>query len=122
MSARGESVITLDDREVNLLFTNRALAQAEKAMGKSVLGVVNGLGNGAAGFDDLAQLMAAGMEAARREEKLGGRVVTVRDAFEVMDEAGFADCLTATVEGVAAVISYSRASAEDEAADDEKNG
>lgn len=121
MGARGEGKITLDNREVGILFTNRALAQAEKQMGKSVLAVVNGLGNGEAGIGDLANLLQAGMEAARREARLGGRTVTLNEAFDVLDEAGFADAMTAVVGAVAAVISYSRNG--DDGADDgpEKN-
>lgn len=124
MSARGEGTITLEDRVVDVLFTNRALAQAEKAMGKNVLGVVNGMTTGSAGFDDLAQLLAAGMEAARRDAKVGGRVITVNEAYAVMDELGFADTMAVVVGAVAQVISYSREKeAVDEAdAEPEKNG
>lgn len=120
MSARGESKLELDDRQVDILFTNRALAQAEKAMGKSVLAVVNNLASGDAGINDLANLLQAGMEAARRDMHNGGRPVTLNDAFDVLDEAGFADTMTAVVGAVAAVISYSRHS-DDEADSGEKN-
>ena len=54
MSARGESKLELDDRQIDIIFTNRALAQAEKAMGKSVLAVVNSLASGDAGKQNVA--------------------------------------------------------------------
>ncbi len=117
--ARGEGIIELDERQVAILFTNRALAQAEKGMGKSVLGVVGDLGNGQAGIGDVAHLLQAGMEAARRDARAGGRPVTLDDAFEVLDQAGFSATVTAVVGAMAAVISYSREDGEDRA---EKNG
>jgi hypothetical protein len=128
--ARGEGIIQLDDREVAILFTNRALAQAEKAMGKSVLGVVGGLADGQAGVGDAAHLLQAGMEAARRDARAGGRPVTLDDAYEVMDQAGFSESITVVVSAVAAVISYRRSSPEPgtstgsatSSGEDEKNG
>lgn len=106
MSARGEGTITVDGREVQVLFTNRALMQAEKAMGKSVISVTQGFVNGAAGMNELVSLLQAGMEAARRDAGERGRVVSVNDAVEVMDEAGFTAVAQAVMEAVAAVLSY----------------
>lgn len=108
--ARGEGVVQLADRDVEVLFTNRALAAAETAIGKSVLGVVNAMSKGDAAIGDLAHLLQAGMEAARRDGQVRGRVVTLNDAYEVLDGAGFTTCLTVVIEAVASVISYSRAS------------
>lgn len=106
MGARGEGTIRAGDREVQILFTNRALAQAEQAMGKSTIAVTQGFLNGAAGIGDLAHLLQAGMEAARRDSGERGRVVTTRDAYNVLDEAGFAAVTQVVMEAVAAVLSY----------------
>ncbi len=118
--ARGEVTITLEAGEATLLFTNKALAQAEKSMGKSVIGLVNGFADGQAGIGDLAALMQAGMEAARRDARTGGRPVSLNDAYDVLDEVGFAAAATAVMEGVAAVLGYSREELDEEAA--EKHG
>lgn len=106
MSARGEGVIQAGGQEVVVLFTNRALMQAEKQMGKSVIGVTQGFLDGAAGFNELVTLLQAGMEAARRDSGIRGRVITVNDAVEVMDEAGFTAVAQVVMEAVAAVLSY----------------
>lgn len=107
MSARGEGVIPVDDKEVPVLYTNKALAAAERQMGKSVLGVSNGFLDGSAGIGDLAHLLQAGMEAARRDGRWGGRAVTLNDAYEVLDEVGFAGVAQVVMEAVATVLAYS---------------
>jgi len=106
MGARGETTLQAGDTEYRILFTNRAIAEAEAAMGKSVIAAARELG-----IADVGQLLAAGMEAGRREARTGGRAYTVNDAYRVMDEVGFAAAAKATLEAVAAVLSYG---AEDE--------
>lgn len=108
MSARGEGSITLENREVTVLFTNKALAQAEKNTGKSVIGIANGFSTGTAGIGDLAHLLQAGMEAARREARIGGRPVSLNEAYDVLDEIGFAAGAEVVMTAVAAVLGYSR--------------
>jgi hypothetical protein len=107
MAARGEGTIIAEGREVNVLFTNRALMQAEKVMGKSVIAVTQGFVNGTAGMNELVALLQAGMEAARRDSGERGRVVTLNDATEVLEEAGFTAVAQVVMESVAAVLSYS---------------
>ena len=63
--ARGDVSIQDGEREVRLLYTNRALANAERALGKSVIAVAQAFGTGGCGIYDVAQLLLAGMEAAR---------------------------------------------------------
>lgn len=106
MSARGEGMIKVDGREVAVLFTNRALMAAEKQMGKSVIAVTQGFIDGAAGMNELAALLQAGMEAARRDSGDRGRVTSVNDAVEVLDEAGFTAVAQVVMGAVAAVLSY----------------
>ncbi len=106
MSARGEGTIRVDGREVTVLFTNRALVQAEKQMGKSVIGVVNG-GYERLGLSELVVLLRSGMEAAHRDNGETVRV-TLDDAYEVLDLAGFTSVYGVVVKGISDVISYSQ--------------
>ena len=112
--ARGEGVIMAGGREVHILYTNRALAEAEGQMGKSVLGVAQGFAGGDSSLGDLAHLLRAGMQAARRESG-ERRPVKLTEAYEVMDAVGFSEVASAVMQGVAAVLGYS---ADDEADDD----
>ena len=104
--ARGEATIQAGEREVHILFTNRALARAEGLIGKSVIGVAQGFAEGTTGVGDIAYLLQAGMEAARRDARAGGGVVTLTDAFQVLDEAGFSVVTAAVMEAVGAVLSF----------------
>jgi hypothetical protein len=119
MSARGEGVINVGDNEVQVLFTNKALAAAERQMGKSVLGVVNGFMDGVSGIGDLANLLQAGMEAARRDGRQMGKTVTLNDAYDVLDEVGFSGVATVVMEAVAVVLSYSNGASAGSANGDE---
>lgn len=109
--ARGEGVIRNGESEYRILFTNRALAEAESATGKSIITIAQGFTVGATGIGDVAHLLATGMEAARRDAKAGGRTITLMDAYRVMDEVGFTSVARVVMEAVAAVMQYS---AEDE--------
>ncbi len=105
--ARGEVTVEVPGREpVTVLFTNRALADAERAVGKSVLEMARGAGDGRLGIADVAQLLYVGMEAARRDARAGGRSYNVNDAYEILDAAGFAAVAAAVMEAMAAVLSY----------------
>ena len=105
--ARGEATIQAGKHEVQILFTNRALADAESQIGKSVIGVAQGFDEGTTSIGDIARLLRAGMEAARRDARAGGKMVTLNDAFQVLDEVGFAAVTVAVMEAVAAVLSFS---------------
>lgn len=112
--ARGETTIQADGREIRLLYTNRALAEAEKQVGRSVIGIAQGFADGTSGITEVAHLLRAGMEAARRDGGGGGRVVSLNDAYQVLDELGFSAVTVAVMEGVAAVLSYGAESEDDE--------
>jgi hypothetical protein len=107
MSARGEGTIQANGTAVTVLFTNRALAEAETAIGRGIIGVAQGFQDGRSGVGDVAQLLRAGMEAARRDERRGGRAVTLQDAYEVLDAAGFTATANVVMTAVAAVLGYS---------------
>lgn len=106
MSARGEATIVHDEKEYGLLFTNRALATAEKQMGKGIIGVADGFSNGQTGIAEIAVLLQVGMEAHRRDNRLGGRTVTSLDAFNLLDEVGFTTVATKVMTAVAEVLGY----------------
>jgi hypothetical protein len=103
--ARGETTIQADGREVTVLYTNRALADAERALGRSIIAILE---DARPGVLDLAHMLYAGMKAARRE--LPGRdrgpSVTLDDVFAVLDEAGYAAVTVAVVEAITDVLSY----------------
>lgn len=112
--ARGEAVIEAGDREVPVLMTNRAIAVAEEQTGKSILEILEGYyADGKSGMRELAYLLRAGMESARRDARIGGRPVSLPQAYEVLDEVGFAKVAEAVMMAVAAVLSYGT-EAEDE--------
>jgi len=109
MGARGEGIILAGEAEVRVLYTNRALAEAEQALGKSVIGVAQGFVNGDSGILELAQVLRAGMEAARREAREARKPITLNEAYEVLDEAGFAAVAEVVLIAVAEVLSYGTA-------------
>lgn len=115
MSARGDRVIKAKSGDVRVLFTNRALISAEKSLGRGILAVVDGFVSGTSGFTELVALLRAGMEAARMEERAGGKPVSNNDAIDLLDEVGFAGVAGPVMEAVAAVIGYA---GEDEEEDD----
>lgn len=105
--ARGETTIYLPDgSEVTVLYTNRALAEAEQHLGRSIIGVAEGFANGTSGITEIAQTLRVGMEAARRDARSGGRTVTLQDAFDVLDQVGFPQVAAAVMTAVAEVLGY----------------
>jgi hypothetical protein len=106
IGARGEATIRLEDREVRVLYTNRALASAERMMGKSIIQVSQGFVGGESGISDIAYILLAGMQAAKVDARLSGRQYSLDDAYEVLDEVGFAGVAGPVMEAVADVLSY----------------
>ena len=108
--ARGEATIQLADREVTVLFTNRALAEVEQKLGRSILATAQGLAEGSTGIGELVILLRAGMEAARRDAREPGPAVALNTAYDVMDEAGFGPVVVAVMEAVSAVLAWGTSS------------
>lgn len=104
--ARGERTFKAGTREVVVLFTNRALAGAEKRLNKGIIGLAQGFVDGTSGLTELAVLLQTGMEAARVDARLGGNQVGLDDAYKVLDEAGMANVAKPVLEAVAAVLNY----------------
>jgi hypothetical protein len=108
--ARGEVTIQRNDGgDVRVLYTNRALANAEKMMRKSIVEVARGFAEGQSGISDIAYVLLAGMEAARVDARIGGKQYSMNDAFDVLDEVGFAGVAGPVMEAVSEVLSYSGA-------------
>jgi len=111
MGARGEATIEADGREVRVLFTNRALAEIETRLKQSIIAVAHGMADGSSGITEAVHLLRAGMEAARRDAHEGG-TVSLADAFQVLDDAGYTKVVLAVSEAIAAVLSYGTDGAE----------
>lgn len=104
--ARGEATIQAGEREVQILLTNRALAEVEGILKRSIIAVAQGFAEGTAGVTECVHLLRAGMQAARRDARAGGGRVSLGDAFEVLDEAGFSAVTAAVMQAVADVLSF----------------
>jgi len=104
--ARGETTLQAGDREIRLLFTNRALAEVEGALDKSIIGIAQGFSAGTSGVTELAHLLRAGMDAARRDARAGGRPIAINEAYAVLDEVGFAAAAQTVFLAIGAVLSY----------------
>jgi hypothetical protein len=87
--ARGESLIETKERAYPILLTNRALAEAEKALGKSVMAIGQEAQRGEISLGDTAELLRIGLEYGRREDKWSKDPVRSPLAYEILDEVGF---------------------------------
>ena len=106
--ARGEGYLELDGEQYPVLFTLRALADAERLTGKTVLQLMAAAQSNSMGVGDLAQLLAVGMEYARRENSGRGKAYNANDAWRLLDELGFGPVAVVVFEALAAVMSYRR--------------
>lgn len=119
--ARGESILMVDDQEVRVLFTNRALAEAEKHLGRTMMTLARDASALNMGFGDVATLLRVGMEAARRDSGGQGRPVTQNDAFRVMDAIGFTAASDVVLNGLGTVLAYDPSEDETDGAEAEVN-
>lgn len=104
-SKMGSKTLMVDDQEIGeVLFSNRAIANAERVMEKGIIGVLNGFQSGGSGIFEVAVLLQTGMEAARRYNRAGGRRVTLDDAYEILDEFGFSAIAAPIFEAIGAVL------------------
>ena len=112
--ARGEALLTVGEQEYPILFTNRALAEAEQRTGKSILLLAREAGNGILGVGETAMLLLTGMETGRKDAKLPGKRYEAKDAYDLLDQAGFAAVAAAVYEAIAAVLAYDPEEGEEE--------
>ena len=122
MSATGRGYLTAGEEEIEILFTNRALAQAETQLGKTVLQIVSDASGDNLGIGDVTRLLLVGMQAARRDKKERGTPPSMKDAFDVIDQVGFAEVTRVVFEALAAVLSYAPKKGKEPDDDDPKEG
>lgn len=107
---RGQRTFEAGDREITILLTNRAFASAEERLDKGIVGILQGFETGASGIREVAALLWAGMQAARRRghhiEPRSGSRVTINDAYDIMDEIGLPRALTIVAETIAEAMAY----------------
>jgi len=126
--ARGEQIITSPEgEEYRILYTNRALAEAEKACGKPVMAVLQDLVEwfesakateslGTAGeisVTVLGNLLRTGLDAARMANREGGKGISLNTAYRIMDEVGTFEVIGPILLGILEALGLG-----DEAADD----
>lgn len=104
--ARGEAFIEYDGETLPILLTNRALADAEKATGKTAVQIARDTQSSAISVGDVAELLRAGLEYGRRDAGTRGRVYTLNDAWDVMDAVGFTPVAAIVLNALAAVLLY----------------
>jgi len=104
--ARGEGTIQYQGEELPVLLTNRAIAEAEKATGKTMVQLAQSGSTGNIGMNDIVQLLRAGLEYGRRDAGIRRQVYSVSDAYDVMDERGFAEVAEVVCLALADVMSY----------------
>lgn len=109
--ARGEGFLELDGETYLILFTNRAIADAERTTGKSILQLVNAGQNDSLGIGDVAHLLAVGLEWGRRDGQRQGGTYSINDAWRLLDQLGFVACLEVVLAALAAVLAYRPAKA-----------
>ena len=106
--ARGEGYIDAENQEHPVLFTNRALAEAEQVLGLPMAGYLARARSGDIGVQQIAQLLRIGLEHARRDRKEQRASYTQNDAFDLLDEFGFVAVSTVVVQALTAVLTYNR--------------
>jgi hypothetical protein len=105
MTARGTATIKVGEREVHILYTNRAILTAEKQLDRGIVQILQTFSEGGS-YIDLVALLRVGMEAARVDARSGGRSISNDDALNVLDEIGFAAAIEPVMTALAAVLSY----------------
>lgn len=101
--ARGEGTIQYQGETLPVLLTNRAIAEAEKATGKTMVQLAR---SSDIGMGDVVHLLRAGLEYGRRDANLRRQVYSVDEAYDVMDELGFTTCAKVVLGALADVIAY----------------
>ena len=104
--ARGEGQVEFRGETLPVLLTNRAIAETEKATGKTIVQLAQSGQSGAIGIDDIAQLLRAGLEYGRRDAETRRQTYTISDAYDVMDAIGFGACAKVVYLALADVLSY----------------
>ncbi|MBU0777926.1 hypothetical protein KKF82_06690 [Patescibacteria group bacterium] len=103
--ARGEGYLELDGQRHEILFTNRALADAERLTEKSVMQFLRDAGM--VSISDLVQYVAVGLRYAQRDSgpsRRGG--FDIDTAWQLLDGLGMTAVAKVVLDALADVISY----------------
>jgi len=103
--ARGEAVLEANGESYRILFTNRAIAEAEQRTGKAFLHLLRSATTGDLGMNDVVNLLVTGLEAARRETGVG-KSYQITQAFNLMDAVGFTQAAAAVVAALSDVLTF----------------
>ena len=84
--ARGEMFLEQEGESHAVLFTLRALAEAEQRTGHGILAMLRG-----ASFtiNDIAAILLSGLEAGRRDGHTGARPYTMKRAMAMIEDLGY---------------------------------
>lgn len=118
--ARGEALLEIGDDSYPILFTNRALAEAEQRTGRSITMLLRDASTGHIGIGEAAALLLTGLEAGRRDAKTGGKAFTMANAYDMMDAVGFGNVAKIVLEGISAVVAFDPNDEEEGADDDDR--
>lgn len=99
-----EILIQGDTQEYRVLYTNRALLNVETWTGKSIIQIVRGFVDGKSGVNEIARLLQAGMDAARKDAGSGGKQVTLDEALLALDDIGTIGALNQLQDAVRGVL------------------
>jgi hypothetical protein len=104
--ARGERILEVDGRRFSVLFTNRALAEAERSLGKSAIGILTESQKGSVAVGDLVTLLHIGIEYGRRDSDPTAKAFTSEDAWKLLDQIGLVAAVELVFTPMAQVIAY----------------
>ena len=97
--ARGEAILTDDDGEVRLLFTNRGLFELEQMIGRpaiKLLGDITGISLG-----ELNKLVVIGLQRGRTKQ-------AIAESLDVIDRFGFMALVNVVVDALVTVLMVSK--------------
>lgn len=112
---RGEAFIELDgEQQVGMLFTIRAISQAEKKIGTGILALIAETQAGTVGMEAVATLLQCGVMAYRNENGGKSKQATLEYAYDVIGAAGYSHAVEVIFEAIADALSYDSRSASGE--------
>jgi len=106
--ARGEGYLELDGKRYELLFTNRALVEAERLTEKSAMRFLRDAKAGDISIGDVAQYVSVGLRYSSRDGGVQGAGLDVNNAWRLLDGIGFETVAAVVLVALAAVMSYQR--------------
>ena len=116
---RGEGLIEAGGKEYQLFFNNKALAEAERVLGKSMGVLATQISTGLMSIGEVADLIVVGANAARREFRTRAVMLNRDAALSIMDEIGFIPASQAVIEPLTEVLMYDPSDAQEDESGEE---